>query len=476
MPGVSSSCVHCQTCEASPPTCSPPAPCALFPKMSGLRAVLAGVWEELWVDIGDGVWLLLNTLGLGHLVLHLQQELAATSPHRRKSIVRVVGSVLPLKPVQRPYLRYVALRSLSTSCDSLCSAQIQDPINPKWLADTERVSRFKPILSRCETVPDLFTLPNGEETPRSSTPFSIASDIGPQHHPKEPGTLGNSFYQAGLQHSTIHAASPFTDPSAMAKISALEEELLLLRKQIAGLMNQTHRPATPPPSPVPSMAPPPPPPPPPLAPSRCPHPPPPPPPPLPVLPLSNGQDSRKSSFSDLIAQKKGDINKHVAPLDVPVSKTTSSSMGVSMIDVLKGLNQVKLKKVSRSPGGTPVRSRARSPTPGDTAAIIAAALKKRFAKMHEDSPEKEVCEDNNEFNSSPETTPKTSRKKQVVDVPKRKLLQEEEVPAQNFLKMLKKSPRVSRPDPVKEEKPASPIIHPWEGEEVTWGLYIQVSA
>ncbi|MPC12284.1 hypothetical protein E2C01_004968 [Portunus trituberculatus] len=395
--------------------------------MSSLRAVLAGVWEELWVDIGDGVWLLLNTLGLGHLVLHLQQELASTSPHRRKSIVRVVGSVLPMRPVQRPYLRYVALRSLSTSCDSLCSAQMQDPINPKWLADTERVSRFKtvlrspsvlpddgvavisvpgkshlthqspelvlssrhkhssmveefgdysfmgnlvghqcfiiciyqwpsnpvllknsrPILSRCETVPDLFTLPNGEETPRSSTPFSVASDIGPHQHPKEPGTLGNSFYQTGLQHSAIHAASPFTDPSAMAKISALEEELLLLRKQIAGLMNQTHRPATPPPSPVPSMAPPPPPPlPPPLPPSKCPHPPPPPPPP-PVLPMSNGQDSRKSSFSDLIAQKKGDINKHVTPLDVPVSKTTSGSMGVSMTDVLKGLNKVKLKKVSR---------------------------------------------------------------------------------------------------------------------------------
>lgn len=58
------------------------------------------------MDIGDGIWLLLNTLGLGHLVLHLNQELAATSPHRRRSIVRILGSVLPLKPVERPYLRY----------------------------------------------------------------------------------------------------------------------------------------------------------------------------------------------------------------------------------------------------------------------------------------------------------------------------------------------------------------------------------
>lgn len=74
--------------------------------MSGLWSLLGGVWEELWVDIGDGLWLVLNTLGLGHLVVHLQQELAATSPHRRRSIVRIVGSVLPLKPVERPYLRY----------------------------------------------------------------------------------------------------------------------------------------------------------------------------------------------------------------------------------------------------------------------------------------------------------------------------------------------------------------------------------
>ena len=205
-------------------------------------------------------------------------------------------------------------------------------------------------MSRCETVPDLYSFPTGgEDTPRSSTPFSIASDIGPHHHHKENGAQDNGFYQVGLQHSVIHAASPFTDPSAMAKISVLEQELTQLRMQIAGLMNQTHRPATPPPSPVPSMAPPPPPPPPPpIQFARPPPPPPPPPPPLLLSQMSSestsDQGSRKSSFSDQIAQRKGDINKHVTPLEVSVSTT---STGVSMTDVLKGLNQVKLKKVSR---------------------------------------------------------------------------------------------------------------------------------
>lgn len=191
-------------------------------------------------------------------------------------------------------------------------------------------------------------MPAGEEENlRSSTPVSIVSDFGPPQHCPEEGTQGDSFYQSGLQHSTFHAASPFTNPAALAKISALEDELAQLRMQVAGLLNQTHRPATPPPSPVPSMAPPPPPPPPPT-PFQLPPPPPPPPPPL--LPMSPSpacdQSSRKCSFSDLIAQKKDNINKHVAPIEVPAS-TTNTSTGVSMTDVLKGLNKVKLKRVSR---------------------------------------------------------------------------------------------------------------------------------
>lgn len=76
--------------------------------------------------------------------------------------------------------------------------------------------------------------------------------------------------------------------------------------------------------------------------------------------------------------------------------------------------------------------------------------------MHADSPEKEVCEDN-EFNSSPETTPKNSRKA-LVDIPKRKLLDEPKNSAQNMLKMLKKSPRGARPEPARKENTELPIV------------------
>lgn len=75
--------------------------------------------------------------------------------------------------------------------------------------------------------------------------------------------------------------------------------------------------------------------------------------------------------------------------------------------------------------------------------------------MHADSPEKEVGED--EFNSSPEATPKSVRRS-LADIPKRKLLDDSKNPAQNMLKMLKKSPRGLRPELAKDEKSELPIV------------------
>lgn len=117
----------------------------------------------------------------------------------------------------------------------------------------------------------------------------------------------------------------------------------------------------------------------------------------------------------------------------------------------------------RSPGGTPVRNRAKSPAAGDPAAIIAAALKKRFAKMHVDSPEKDSHEDSNDFSSSPENTPQINRKSRL-DFPKRSLILNEEKKTasapQNIFKLLKKSsPRVPpKPREKEEEKPALPVV------------------
>ncbi|XP_066939077.1 mitochondrial fission regulator 2-like [Macrobrachium rosenbergii] len=457
--------------------------------MSESRSMMVGVVEELFLDVGDSIWMLLEALGLGPVLTRLRHEVTSASTRgRRRSIVRILGSALPLKPVERPYLRYVALRSLSTSCDSLFSSQAQSQIDPKWLADTERSRSFRPVMSRCETVPNLFS--NGmamedvdpsEDSPRSSTPFSIASDFaggkqvhrfhndymlntdGRYHHSQS--ALNNS----SIQHSAFHASSPFTDPTALAKITALEDELTQLRLQISTLIHQNQRPLTPPSTPT-SYLPQPPPPPPPPPPNLCP---PPPPPPLPPPPPSSSTGSvsagasRKTSFSDLIAQGKDSINKHSEPLEVP--KSNSSTGGVCMADVLKGLNKVKLKKVARSPGGTPIRERAHSPVNGDPASIIAAALKKRFAKINVESPEVEV-DDSNDFSSSPESTPQNKRKsgndltpkrKSGLANPPRRKLDSEEPPVVLDLKPLLKKPslRAVKTQPKEEEKsPSLPIF------------------
>lgn len=53
-----------------------------------------------------------------------------------------------------------------------------------------------------------------------------------------------------------------------------------------------------------------------------------------------------------------------------------------MVNMLEGMSSVKLKCVSKSPGGTPFKLKTRSPKPGDDpGAIIAYALKKKFANM-----------------------------------------------------------------------------------------------
>ena len=73
-----------------------------------------------------------------------------------------------------------------------------------------------------------------------------------------------------------------------------------------------------------------------------------------------------------------------------------------MADVLAGLGSVKLQSVPRSPGGTPLRPKgpSRLPTsaPLDPAAMIAAALRRKFAHMdktarttEEDWEEKEAA-------------------------------------------------------------------------------------
>ncbi|KAM9779241.1 mitochondrial fission regulator 2 [Syngnathus typhle] len=181
-------------------------------------------------------------------------------------------------------------------------------------------------------------------------------------------------------------------PEALQKISALESELLKLRAQIATLvtatsgLSESHKAAgTPLMSPIPAAA---------LTSTpRCaPPPPPPPPPPCPAA----------SSVTELIRRRK------CGGKDADKKRIQAVPSRPSLLDVLKDLNQVKLRSVERSPGGTPVprrRSRGgRATPPKDPASLIAEALKRKFAQHRHNLSDKE-----NSLESSPFGSPDTPK-------------------------------------------------------------------
>ena len=95
--------------------------------MSGgtISTTAIGVLEELFHDFGDVAWVVLEMLGVTPIIVRLREELQRSSSYtrgfdpltglprihnrRRRSIVRILGSALPLNPVARPYLRLVLL-------------------------------------------------------------------------------------------------------------------------------------------------------------------------------------------------------------------------------------------------------------------------------------------------------------------------------------------------------------------------------
>ncbi|XP_075940025.1 mitochondrial fission regulator 2 isoform X2 [Anarhichas minor] len=190
---------------------------------------------------------------------------------------------------------------------------------------------------------------------------------------------------------------------ALQKITALESELLKLRAQIAMIVTaapasgRTESPNTPG-SPLMSS----------ILPRaltstpRCAAPPPPPPPPPP--PSCLGSLAETPSVLDLIRQRRtNDSNLGKAQRKPQDSQAKGFP---SMLDVLKDLNQVKLRSVERSPGGRPVgrrRIKGGAPSLNDPAALIAEALKRKFAQhRHNSSSDKENSLELSPF-GSPET-------------------------------------------------------------------------
>lgn len=173
---------------------------------------------------------------------------------------------------------------------------------------------------------------------------------------------------------SLHQAAP--DPQgpaaandeAIQKISALETELAKLRAQIAQIVlaqEQNAQPAAitsttgvPPPHP-PSG-------------NLSPPPPPPPPPPLPPPPPAGLQ--RTFSAIDLIKERKGKKAQGQTVVEPKLVEIPN------MLDVLKDMGKVKLRSVKSRPVGDD--GKVKSKEPADAAALIAEALKRKFAHRY----------------------------------------------------------------------------------------------
>ncbi|KAJ8033348.1 Mitochondrial fission regulator 2 [Holothuria leucospilota] len=321
--------------------------------------------------------------------------------HGRKSFVRYVGSRLPIKAVRRirfEYVKEVSRNKYSPPSDEWDSESCDygsDETFVFTLADIPWLEVSSPEKSwrhRCEM--------RVQRKPRRKTMY-VKPFIT-----KETTRRDSSMLSLDDSFGSV-SSEQYTDPEAMLKISALEDELAKLRLQIASIVSQTTVPENFDPTfillfhlgplegleqciviqsvfflmlclPASISTP--------ILPALCtstpvcsPAPPPPPPPPPPPM-----QAKKMKTVSEIIAENKSKSGRGGSS-----GSTHAKPGGIDMSEVLKGLGTVKLRKIARSPGGTPVRQVPKSIDNSDPATIIARALKKKFAHTQSGSPDKE---------------------------------------------------------------------------------------
>ncbi|XP_063773462.1 mitochondrial fission regulator 2 isoform X2 [Pseudophryne corroboree] len=273
-----------------------------------------------------------------------------------RSLVRIIGTLLPLEPYHRPNFQ-----------------RFLDPgvPNPKGYGAVCR-----PDIPSLADAPCLFDDDAAIFYSRFRHAFPSEKSVG--HSENNPGCMLIPGSLAPSEH-------------AIQKIAALEDELVQLRAQIAAIVAIQESKnlqscseticsfgspsnAFPPPylasTPL-SLQ---------FMQTATPAPPPPPPPPPPPLPVK--LNSAKSAI-DLIKERKASQMK--SPIQQEEAEKDSVTKFPSMLDVLKDMNSIRLRAVERSPGGTPLASKNKKRRSlNDPAAIIAHALKQKFAHRHKD--------------------------------------------------------------------------------------------
>ncbi|MED6253770.1 hypothetical protein ATANTOWER_000897 [Ataeniobius toweri] len=298
-----------------------------------------------------------------------------------RSIVRMIGTNLPLKPTPRVHFQ---IPLVTIRPNGYTEVAVDTPVIPTF-ADVMWVFDYK-----------------GESFARTRNHLPPTKD----------NTMSQDlirYPRLALNQARIGGGSvrQRADPEALQKITQLESELLKLRAQIAMIVTAAPSPAltetlNAPCSPLMSPAP--------LqtltSTPRHAAPPPPPPP----LPPCQSFSNEKSSVMDLIKERRNN-NYDRGQLQAQhsgLSRNMENRQVPSMLDVLRDLNQVKLRSVERSPGGTPVRRKSckgDAALLNDPAALIARALKKKFAQhRHNTSTDKENSLELSPF-GSPDTPP-----------------------------------------------------------------------
>ncbi|XP_006144409.1 mitochondrial fission regulator 2 [Tupaia chinensis] len=316
-----------------------------------------------------------------------------------RSLVRVIGKMLPLKPCQRPNFELIPLLNS---------------------VDSDNHGSMVPSFA------DILCVVNDEEASclrfRNSIKQNEKEEKMEFFHPLQ--LVRNPLSPAVGRNKPMKTELPVTE-AAVKKIAALEDELAFLRSQIAAIVEMQERKngansgsfdlndgprvsGQKPSSEAAQRG---------VEPDQFPGPvisSPPPPPPLP------------SQFSSLqsphfLATQEGSNN--ICDSDNPAIEIEKQHPGASktmyrrhpksqrskglpnMLDVLKDMNNVKLRAVERSPGGRPIHKRKRQNSHWDPVSLISHALKQKFAFQEDDSFEKE----NRSWEPSPFSSPETSK-------------------------------------------------------------------
>ncbi|NXP71990.1 MTFR2 regulator, partial [Ramphastos sulfuratus] len=296
-----------------------------------------------------------------------------------RSVVRRLGTILSLEPYPRPYFQFVQdLSPLGNDEQSTAPTPVAPSLaDVLWVASDEG-----------EAFTRLRTEVQRKDKSTNFHHYQLPSIDSIQSVPENSAQKDNLVSQAALQ-----------------KISALEDELTLLRAQIAAVVSvqtlgsipsQAFKAFSTPNGfySVPAMT---------STPLSVSHnhfviPSPP---PLPSG-VPSGVDAG-SSVTELIRQRRATRNHGSTAADGADHQGTKNVP--RMMDVLKDLNKVQLRAVERSPGGTPLsnKPKKRRSSEWDPVALLTHALKQKFA--HKDDDDDSLDKENQSFDSSPFSSP-----------------------------------------------------------------------